>query len=332
MKQIKRLDYIDRAKGIAILLMILGHAAPGRVILTWIFAFHMPLFFIVSGVLVREKFRGTISFFEVKTSFKKRLFQLGIPYVVFSLVLTLFYGFLNYTTSGNWGVFSYIFQIVTLQGVDSLWFIPCYFAAEFLMKLTCMCSSKLVNVIGVGSILLIIVLFSLSDAISSFWLLRLGIKFLICYSFIYIGYALSLLNLLKHLNTVISILVLGMCSIFALYNGFSEIGSIQLNNPILFYVNAIGITWTLFFFLNISKDTKVMKSLSFFGRNSIVILCTNNIIIEIIRLLDYRIWNNILLSWNTCGAIVLSVIIILIEIGLIKIVNSTQAKSLFGKR
>lgn len=331
MKQ-KRLDYIDRAKGVAILLMVLGHAAPGKIIHTWIFAFHMPLFFIVSGVLMREKYLGTISFLEVGNSFKKRLFQLGVPYVVFSLLLTLFFGSLNYFSSGHWNISKFIFQFSTLQGVGPLWFIPSYFVAEFLMRLSCICPPKLVNVIGVSSIILVIVLFSLSDTISSFWLIRLGVRFLICYSFIYVGYALSLLNLLKHLKMAIAILLFGVCSIMALYNGFSEIASIRLNNPILFYVNAIGITWTLFFFLNISKDTKVMKSLSFFGRNSIVILCTNNIIIEIIRLLDYRIWNNILLSWNTCGAIVLTVIIIIIEVGLIKIINMTPAKFLFGKR
>lgn len=331
MKQIKRLDYIDRAKGIAILLMILGHAAPGRVILTWIFAFHMPLFFIVSGVLVREKFRGTISFFEVKTSFKKRLFQLGIPYVVFSLVLTLFYGFLNYTTSGNWGVFSYIFQIVTLQGVDSLWFIPCYFVAENVMKLTCMRSSVFVNIIGVSSILLIIAFF-LSEHISSFWMLRLGLKFVICYSFVYIGYVLCGLSLLRRLNGNIAIIVFCVCSILALYNGFSEIGSLRLNNPILYYMNAMGITWALFFFLNVSKDTVVMKSLSFFGRNSIIILCTNNLIIEVLRFLDYRMCNNVLLSWGVGGAIILTAIIIVIEIALIKLVNSTNVKFVFGKR
>ena len=48
----KRLDYIDAAKAIAIILVIIGHsnwlsAIPrvGRMI----YSFHMPLFFIISG-------------------------------------------------------------------------------------------------------------------------------------------------------------------------------------------------------------------------------------------------------------------------------------------
>lgn len=329
--QLKRLEYIDRAKGVAILLMLLGHAAPGEIINTWIFSFHMPLFFIVSGILIRKKHQSTIPFFEVEKSFQKRLFQLGIPYVVFSLLLTFFYGFLNYFSSGHWSISSYILNIVTLQGVDSLWFIPCFFFAENVMKLTCMRSSVFVNIIGVSSILLIIAFF-LSEHISSFWMLRLGLKFVICYSFVYIGYVLCGLSLLKHLNGSIAVIVLCVCSILALYNGFSGIGSLQLNNPVLFYMNAVGVTWALFFFLNVSKDTVVMKSLSFFGRNSIIILCTNNLIIEVFRLLDYRMCNNVLLSWGVGGAIVLTTIIIVIEIALIKLANSTNVKFVFGKR
>lgn len=331
MMQSKRVEYIDRAKGVAILLMLLGHSAPGEIVNTWIFAFHMPLFFIVSGILMREKHQSIVPFYEVEKSFKKRLFQLGVPYIVFSLLLTLFYGSLNYFSYGHWSISSYILNIVTLQGVDSLWFIPCYFVAENVMKLTCMRSSVFVNIIGVSSILLIIAFF-LSEHISSFGMLRLGLKFVICYSFVYIGYVLCGLSLLRRFNGTIAIIVFCVCSILALYNGFSEIGSLRLNNPILYYMNAMGITWALFFFLNVSKDTVVMKSLSFFGRNSIIILCTNNLIIEVLRLLDYRMCNNVLLSWGVGGAIILTAIIIVIEIALIKLVNSTNVKFVFGKR
>ena len=52
----KRIDYIDAAKGVGILLMILGHCyyvgtVPGlsRVI----YSFHMPLFFIISGLFIK---------------------------------------------------------------------------------------------------------------------------------------------------------------------------------------------------------------------------------------------------------------------------------------
>lgn len=47
----ERIEYIDIAKGIGILLVIAGHLFAYRgPISRWIFSFHMPLFFILSGI------------------------------------------------------------------------------------------------------------------------------------------------------------------------------------------------------------------------------------------------------------------------------------------
>ena len=51
----KRIAYIDKAKGVAILLVILGHCC-GSVeepINRFILSFHMPLFFFLSGLLAK---------------------------------------------------------------------------------------------------------------------------------------------------------------------------------------------------------------------------------------------------------------------------------------
>lgn len=74
MKENKRLDYMDIAKGVGIICVILGHmgnAALDRVI----FSFHMPLFFLISGFfLSREK--------TAKEILVKRSRQLIVPYVM----------------------------------------------------------------------------------------------------------------------------------------------------------------------------------------------------------------------------------------------------------
>lgn len=47
----KRLDWIDIAKGIAIILVIVGHTVPNPSPLRHaIFSFHMPVFFILAGI------------------------------------------------------------------------------------------------------------------------------------------------------------------------------------------------------------------------------------------------------------------------------------------
>ena len=47
----KRVEYIDIAKGIALFLVVWGHLVPDdSTVFRIIFSFHMPLFFILSGM------------------------------------------------------------------------------------------------------------------------------------------------------------------------------------------------------------------------------------------------------------------------------------------
>lgn len=55
MDKLLRLSYIDWAKVTCILLMICCHAGQKGLILDITYQFHMPLFFIISGVLFRPK-------------------------------------------------------------------------------------------------------------------------------------------------------------------------------------------------------------------------------------------------------------------------------------
>lgn len=74
----KRLDWIDIAKGIAIILVIVGHTVPNPSPLRHaIFSFHMPVFFILAGYTFRPK-----PWCELLSSSVSRLLM---PYVVLAL-------------------------------------------------------------------------------------------------------------------------------------------------------------------------------------------------------------------------------------------------------
>lgn len=90
-------------------------------------------------------------------------------------------------------------------------------------------------------------------------------------------------------------------------------------------------TLAFFSLLDIHMRTEV-DVLSFWGRNTIVILCTNNLIIELIRLIDHKIANDSLLSLGLLGCLVFTMLIIAIEIPLIKSVMNTKLSILFGKK
>lgn len=73
----KRVEWIDIAKGITMLLVILGHSVFG-VLRGAIFSFHMPLFFILSGMTGRFSANGT----QLWTKCKKAFVHLVIPALI----------------------------------------------------------------------------------------------------------------------------------------------------------------------------------------------------------------------------------------------------------
>lgn len=76
---------IDIIKGVGICLMVLGHC--GSPITHFIYLFHMPIFFIVSGYVFNLSYSD--SFDGIKKLFIKRLKGLWIPFAVFSVLYVL---------------------------------------------------------------------------------------------------------------------------------------------------------------------------------------------------------------------------------------------------
>lgn len=88
-----RIQYLDIAKGIGIILMVMGHASFGEGFSHYIHGFHMPLFFFVSGLLFT--FKPDKSWGEV---FAGKCRTILIPYAFFGL---LTYGIWAATRGGR---------------------------------------------------------------------------------------------------------------------------------------------------------------------------------------------------------------------------------------
>ena len=76
----KRAEYLDIAKGIGILLVVWAHARGP--FYAYIYQFHMPLFFLISGYLFNE--RNTLKQFVIK-----KVQTLYIPFVFWNIVFTV---------------------------------------------------------------------------------------------------------------------------------------------------------------------------------------------------------------------------------------------------
>lgn len=129
MDMTKRLEWIDIAKGIAIILVVLGHATGASVVGKYIYCFHMPLFFIISGMCFRK---GRYEFPEF---FRKRFRQLFLPSIFLTLlcIIIMKVGYHPYEYSA------------LLQGLPgALWFLPVLFCVEIVYFF----SSKINTIVG----------------------------------------------------------------------------------------------------------------------------------------------------------------------------------------
>lgn len=73
----KRLDWIDMARGIAVFIVIIGHLYINKKLVNVIYSFHMPLFFIISGLTFNKEKVANMPIFEYA---KKTFKRLVVPY------------------------------------------------------------------------------------------------------------------------------------------------------------------------------------------------------------------------------------------------------------
>jgi acyltransferase len=129
-----RIDFIDAAKAIGIVLVVVGHTAAAPVgVTTLIYSFHMPLFFFISGYLqVAERFEA-----PWRDTVRRATRSLLVPYLFF-FTLSLGYWMATRGIGGRSAKFAGIdagdalFGLATGISSDlfvnvTLWFFPCMF-------------------------------------------------------------------------------------------------------------------------------------------------------------------------------------------------------------
>lgn len=134
----------DIMKGIGIFLMVLGHSGCPSFLRAFVYAFHMPLFFMISGLLIKQVYFDNKIIF-----FKKRVKSLYLPCVKWSVIFILlhdvffilgiihpYYGYMGHG-SGWYSFYDLFYKIVvvvlTMNNSEHLlgafWFIKSLFVS-----------------------------------------------------------------------------------------------------------------------------------------------------------------------------------------------------------
>lgn len=136
----KREEWIDYLRGLGIILMIIGHTWIWPPVIKWIYGFHMPLFFVLSGYLFnKQKWEEN----EYRRFLYARFRNYIIPYFIWCVICFLMN--LPIFCYSYWGDkfltalvqnLGWIITNVKVDGVflpqncTPLWFLPCLFISQ----------------------------------------------------------------------------------------------------------------------------------------------------------------------------------------------------------
>ena len=327
-----RYDYIDIMKGIGIVLVVLGHRRIPKNLHRFIYAFHMPLFFFISGYLFNQKLN--IKFIDF---FKKKFKIFIIPYFYFSIISIIVQFFLIRINIFNpINIKELIKGLFIIEGRPlwnvPLWFLVCLFFVQIIYFFIDKLSNKIPKYISVISITILGYFFVTKNLFTPF-------KISTAFTVIIFFYAGNLfknienkLNIhINKINTyVISILLILLTYYLSVYkNYYVDIDLLYYGNYIMFLINAfVGIILTYL----ISKQLINICILKFIGKNSLIIMSTHYIIFQGLQIFDRAIFKNegyfSIISVKI--AVFYTAITIILSIPLINLINN-KIPFLIGK-
>ncbi|OQY37890.1 MAG: hypothetical protein B6226_04480 [Candidatus Cloacimonetes bacterium 4572_65] len=271
--------WIDSLKGLGIILVVLGHCLPTNTVITnFIYSFHIPLFFFISGYLYNtEKYSHNLPLF-----FKNKFRRLIIPYFAYA-----FFTYAIWLLVGrNFGVNKLLdvepakplIGIFFGNGIDNylvfniaLWFLPALFSTSLLYTIIDRYIPK--HIPKLISLLLLGVLGFLDSKFSDFrlpWGINIAFVAVLFYGLGHIcqTYLNRTLDIIKNKTVafIIGIILVGIGFALNSINGGVSFNSHSYGNYPLFLLSALSSITGL---LLITKKLLNFSELMFLGRTSI---------------------------------------------------------------
>jgi fucose 4-O-acetylase-like acetyltransferase len=279
----RRVKYIDIARGIAILCIILGHFGVEQVDRV-VFTFHVPMFYFITGYFMSQKYDGV-------TFLKEKVRALLVPYAitcVISILLATGFALANEGVSvietvkqwsyaalyGSGGSYTEPFYI---KGIGAIWFLLATFWGSLFLRISLEMKKKV-------RLLFVLALFLIGywTAKELFWF-PFSIQAGCCaVSFMYIGY---LVKRSKQVYEELPKEVKRASVVFALAIWLAFIKNFESfwlvhNDMGRGVIDILGSVCACFIIVQISKliekYTKILSGiLAYFGKYSLLVLCVH---------------------------------------------------------
>lgn len=276
----ERIGWIDTAKGIGILFVMLGHCYLDGKFTFWFYACHMALFFFLSGYTFHYSKNW-------RTFLLKRIKGLVVPYCFFSVTVALFNWSLSVTHSGEYNIMEAFINYVIQIRYTPLWFLTCMFLATIALNVICCVCEEW---IGKKNFWYGLMVFSLVF----FFVYRkvIGVELLwncdlipLALSFMALGRGYRLSNVDQKKQNYIALLVTASIYLMIAWINYRKFNGVdwysnQYGNPVLFCLGAVLGT---LLFVELSKKI-YSKYLLYLGANTLLWYGFHRSVIDLIFL------------------------------------------------
>ena len=299
---VQRISWVDNAKALGIIAVFYGHIAEGIFFTSpipaaglqykLIYSFHMPLFFLLSGYLMKETQRRKFSLF-MKNKFMTRI----VPFFFFNILIMPCY-FINAKISHQ----SIDVRIFLQGSLDLLagwpaynlltWFLTCLFSVEVINYLLYPVLRRSRTVLCMAMVLFYIMGWSFSYradilnqyiSIPDYWYIH---EALVAYSFYLFGNLIATFPIFhEKMNPDLNVLLLMLTAVCVLATFNLNDGPFKLS-PVVFFVLGTYGSFLLFpltaiagsmCIISVSRIMPSINFMSFLGRNTLPLMGLNGI-------------------------------------------------------
>lgn len=297
----ERIKWVDCAKGIAILLVIIGHTVYKPMVRGTIFAFHMPVFFILSAYTISISASKNEYFNRLKKNFKALIiptictflvFRMGMYFVydfdgfniekilhnICNCIAALFWSCGYYYDIGNWHI----------EPLGALWFMVVLFISKEIFEL--MIRKTGIKVSGIICAIMTVAGYMLGYFV--IWLpFSIDIAFFVMV-FLWFGYMLKYMDINKHMYSrfiVSAIVFLLMLAVsYKISNTYLELAVRKYPLFPICYIIAIIGSLCFIYGCNIIEHLKNIAAINV-AYDKICIIGRNSLYLYLIHVLD-PIW------------------------------------------
>lgn len=319
----KRVEYVDTAKGYLMLLVVIGHVlivlnpeynklyytAPQA----FIYTFHMPAFFIIHGILFDvEKWQER----STKEFFVRRFQTLMIPYCFFELI-----GMLWRIAFFGQSLWTGLYNLVTVRcNVGADWFLPAMFLGGLLFMVYVRHPSRIYGVVSAA------LCFLLPMGMSGHQVLIVIGRGLLAYAFIMSGHLLRSLFLSEKTKSslwiALSFAVTAGVAVYGLKFGGNDFYPCLVQNPVTFFIGGVSGTVLI---IGLSRILHCKMITDYIGNHTLLIMGTHQLAIYAMTALVPGLYGGTIMH-----GLLLAVAILAFEIPVVWILD-TKIDILTGK-